>query len=134
MGKLMESFTPVERRNLQLYIGGIMLYKFGIETYVGAIALMAQERFNQDSSMSMLGILMALNQFMQCVGSVLVGPLMKQFPIQSILSGSICSFALLAMISVGLELMTGARLPLGESAFQPGKLKTKVLLFRKLAN
>ncbi len=111
-----------------------MLYKFGIETYVGALALMAQERFKQESAMSMLGILMALNQFMQCVGSVLVAPLMKQFSTPTILSGAICCFALLIMISVVLEFVTGGRLPFSGSAIQQGKMTPALSFERKLAD
>lgn len=38
------AFTPTEKRNIAFYIGGIMLYKFGLEAFNGSIVALATNR------------------------------------------------------------------------------------------
>lgn len=35
------AFTPAEKRNITIYIAGIMLYKFGLEAFNGSIVALA---------------------------------------------------------------------------------------------
>jgi hypothetical protein len=95
-------FTAAQKRNIAIYIFGIMLYKFGLEYYngqpyynnpifvsltimnIGAFITMANERF-ADQKYKKIGILTGLNSAAQCVGSILIAPLIKRFPTRSVL-------------------------------------------------
>ena len=111
-------FTPTERRNIALYISGIMLYKFGLEAYNGSILALATNRYDYDAEMvgaksstfSQLGILTGLNQAFQCVGSILIAPLIKKLPTKAVLAGSIFMFGLLAAILLVVDAACGGQM------------------------
>ena len=65
-------YTPKERRNIGIYIVGIMFYKFGLEAFNGSIVTLATDRFNAANTFTKLGALTGLNQAMQCVGAILI--------------------------------------------------------------
>jgi hypothetical protein len=65
-------YTPKERKNIAIYILGIMFYKFGIEAFNGSIITLATDRFRAVNAFSKLGALTGLNQAMQCVGAILI--------------------------------------------------------------
>ncbi|KAF9348575.1 hypothetical protein BGX26_013029 [Mortierella sp. AD094] len=111
MGNPFAEFTALERRNLVIYMAGIMLYKFGLEAFTGSITLLATDRF-KGSTYENLGILQGLNQAFQCVGSIAIAPLIKRFPTRSVLSAAIALFGLLSAIIIIVDVSTGGKVPL----------------------
>jgi len=110
-------YTAKERRNIAVYILGIMLYKFGLECvgistafltclltsptaeqFNGSITTLATDRFNASKAFEKVGILQGLNQAMQCVGAILIAPLIKRFNTRSVLASAILAFGLLTAI------------------------------------
>ena len=65
-----------------------MLYKFGLEAFNGSITALATDRYDWDAEKTgvtantfvRLGLLQGLNQAFQCVGSILIAPLIKKTP------------------------------------------------------
>ncbi|KAG0251433.1 hypothetical protein BG011_007608 [Mortierella polycephala] len=112
MGNPFDDFTSVERRNIFIYIVGIMLYKFGLEAFSGSITLLATDRFNQQNTFTNLAILQGLNQAFQCVGSIAIAPLIKRFPTKNVLSASVFIFGLLSAIIIIIDVSTGGKIPL----------------------
>lgn len=80
-------FSREEKRNIAIYISGIMLYKFGLEAFNGSILALATNRYDYDAqrtntearTFERVGLLAGLNQAFQCVGSILIAPLIKVF-------------------------------------------------------
>ena len=66
-------FTPEEKRNIAIYIFGIMLYKFGLEAFNGSVVALATNRYDYDSwlhdtdsrTFERVGLLTGLNQAFQ---------------------------------------------------------------------
>lgn len=83
LGESLRAFTPQERRNIAIYIAGIMVYKFGLEAFNGSIIALASNRYDYEAihngtpsrTFERLGLLTGLNQAFQCIGSILIGPL-----------------------------------------------------------
>ncbi|KAK5071863.1 hypothetical protein LTS08_001041 [Lithohypha guttulata] len=108
-------FSPEEKRNIAIYILGIMLYKFGLEAFNGSITALATNRYDweawrSDSSaktFERVGLLQGLNQAFQCVGSILIGPLIKRFPTKLVLAVAIFCFGLLTAILMIVDASTG---------------------------
>ncbi|KAH8827873.1 major facilitator superfamily domain-containing protein [Flagelloscypha sp. PMI_526] len=96
-----------------------MFYKFGLEWYNGAFITMANERFG-DQKYRKIGILTGLNYAMQCVGSIIVAPLIKRFPTRSVLSTAVLIFGLISAILLIVDGSTG-----GVMAFKAPGGKTK---------
>ncbi|KAH7100169.1 hypothetical protein BKA62DRAFT_706967 [Auriculariales sp. MPI-PUGE-AT-0066] len=84
-------YTPLQRRN----IGGIMLYKLGIEFFNGSITTLATDRFN---SFQKLGVAQGINQAMQCIRLAPCSP------------AAIIVFALMTAILLILDAATGGHL------------------------
>ncbi|KAL1883986.1 hypothetical protein Daus18300_000094 [Diaporthe australafricana] len=111
----LKEFTPSERRNIILYIIGIMIYKFGLEAFNGSIVALATNRYDYDAFLSgtssktfeRVGLLTGLNQAMQCVGSIIIAPLIKQFPTKNVLSGAIIIFAIFTAILLIVDAAAG---------------------------
>jgi len=93
-----ENFSAKEKKNIAIYILGIMLYKFGLEAFNGSISTLAQDRFKATNTFTKWGALTGINQAMQCVGSILIAPLIRQLPTRTVLSGAIFVFGLLTAI------------------------------------
>jgi MFS family permease len=108
-------FTSLEKRNVAIYIAGIMLYKFGLEAFNGSIVALATNRYDNDARMSgtraqtffKVGLLTGLNQAFQCVGSILIAPLIKRWPTKMVLSMAILVFGLLTAILLIVDAATG---------------------------
>ncbi|UJR31529.1 hypothetical protein I4U23_019018 [Adineta vaga] len=108
-------FTPQEKKNILIYIFGIMLYKFGVEAFNGAIVTLATNRYDQDAheadaltrTFERVGLLIGLNQASQCIGSMIIGPLIKRWRTQVVLSATIFIFALSTAIFIVLDVITG---------------------------
>jgi MFS family permease len=90
-------FSPSERRSIIIYIIGIMFYKFGLEAFNGSIIAMATVLFDREADLAgrkrntfyQTGVLTGLNQATQCIGAILVAPLVKRYPTRTILSGAV---------------------------------------------
>ena len=116
--RIWKLYSSQEKRNIVLYIVGIMLYKFGLEAFNGSILTLAtnrydQEAFNRNSSVrtfERLGLLSGLNQAFQCVGSILIAPLTKRWPTRTVLSMSILIFAMSSAILLIVDAATGGRI------------------------
>lgn len=65
-------YSPVERRNIALYILGIMFYKLGLEAFNGSIITLATDRFGGDA-FKKLGMLQGLNQAFQVRNPTILG-------------------------------------------------------------
>ena len=108
-------FTVEEKRNIFIYVTGIMLYKFGVEAFNGSIVTLATNRYDQDAhkahslthTFERVGLLVGLNQAAQCIGSGLIGPLVKRWPTQIVLSVTIFVFALSTGIFMIVDVATG---------------------------
>ncbi|GME24676.1 Major facilitator superfamily domain general substrate transporter [Neofusicoccum parvum] len=111
-------FSPKEKRNIALYIVGIMLYKFGLEAFNGSITALATNRYDYDAEVSgtakktfeRVGLLQGLNQAFQCVGAILIAPLIKRWPTRLVLSCAIIAFGLLTAILLIVDAATGGRI------------------------
>ncbi|KAG0211178.1 hypothetical protein BGX28_008358 [Mortierella sp. GBA30] len=112
MGNPFADFSSKERRNIAIYMLGIMSYKFGLEAFTGSITLLATDRFNEQNTFRNVAILQGLNQAFQCVGSIAIAPLIKRFPTKSVLSASILFFGILSAIIIIVDVSTGGRIPL----------------------
>ncbi|KAF9474513.1 MFS general substrate transporter [Pholiota conissans] len=110
MGRISEiwmSFTAAEKRNIAFYIGGIMLYKLGLEFFNGSITTLATDRFKAAHTFSKLGAASGVNQAAQCVGAILIAPLIRRFPTRSVLSSAIFLFGLMTVILLIVDAATG---------------------------
>lgn len=102
-----------------------MLYKFGIEAFNGSIVSLAANRYDRDASNSgsiaktfeKIGLLVGLNQACQCIGSILIAPLIKHWPTRTILSISIFIFALFTALLMIIDAATGGKIK--PSNFRP---------------
>jgi len=84
----LQEFSAQERRNVMIYILGIMAYKFGLEAFNGSVVALATNRYDYESihnntpsrTFERVGLLTGLNQAFQCVGSILIAPLVRHGP------------------------------------------------------
>jgi hypothetical protein len=96
LGESLRAFTPQERRNITIYIIGIMIYKFGLEAFNGSIIALATNRYDYESihngtpsrTFERVGLLTGLNQAFQCLGSIVIGPLVRT-PLSSLASDTV---------------------------------------------
>lgn len=121
LGVIAESwrtFTPHEKKNIAIYICGIMLYKFGLEAFNGSITALATNRYDYDAELNgtpsitfeRVGLLQGLNQAFQCVGSILIAPLIKRFPTKNVLSIAILVFGVFTAVLLIVDAATGGTL------------------------
>ncbi|CAF0879876.1 unnamed protein product [Didymodactylos carnosus] len=111
-------FSAQEKRNIAIYVVGLMFYKFGLEAFNGSIVTLATNRYEQDAFKSgtpsrtfeKVGLLSGLNQAFQCIGSILIAPLTKRWPTRTVLSISIFVFALFTAILMIVDSATGGRI------------------------
>ncbi|KAG9384742.1 hypothetical protein A1F94_004289 [Pyrenophora tritici-repentis] len=109
-------YTPVERRNIAIYIAGIMMYKFGLEAFNGSVIALATNRYDElekathvSITFQRVGVLTGLNQAFQCIGSILIAPLIKRYPTKNVLACAILIFALMSSLLLILDAATGGR-------------------------
>lgn len=109
-------YTPLERRNIAIYIAGIMMYKFGLEAFNGSVIALATTRYDALSkktgvsvTFQRVGLLTGLNQAFQCVGSILIAPLIKRYPTKNVLSCAILIFAFMSSMLLILDAATGGK-------------------------
>lgn len=118
-------FTREEKKNIAIYIVGIMLYKFGLEAFNGSITALATNRYDNDARIAgvpantfeRVGLLQGLNQAFQCVGAILIAPLIKRFPTKLVLAVAVFCFGVLTAVLLIVDGATGGRLkPAGAEA------------------
>jgi MFS family permease len=109
-------YTPLERRNIAMYIAGIMMYKFGLEAFNGSIIALATNRYDElektthiSITFQRVGVLTGLNQAFQCVGSILIAPLIKRYPTKNVLACAMLVFAIMSSVLLILDAATGGR-------------------------
>ncbi|KAJ3053958.1 hypothetical protein HK097_002977 [Rhizophlyctis rosea] len=103
-------FTAEEKRNILLYTIGIMCYKFALESYIGTIKALALERLTVNTFMY-TGYLDGFNQAAQCIGSIIVAPLVRHFHTKTVLSVAVITFALISSLGMIIEAATGGKVP-----------------------
>ncbi|CAF1117983.1 unnamed protein product [Rotaria sordida] len=116
--KIWNLFSSKEKRNIMIYIIGIMFYKFGLEAFNGSIVTLATNRYEHEASINRvpsnaferIGLLSGLNQAFQCVGSILVAPLAKRWPTRIVLSVSIFIFAIFSAILLIVDGASGGKI------------------------
>ncbi|PVH68957.1 hypothetical protein DL98DRAFT_627361 [Cadophora sp. DSE1049] len=109
------SFSATEKRNIGLYILGIMFYKFGLEAFNGSIIALATNRYDYDADLAgtvprtfeRVGLMTGLNQAFQCIGSITIAPLIKAFPTKNVLSTGVFIFGLFSAILLIVDTGTG---------------------------
>jgi len=109
-------YTPVERRNIAIYIAGIMMYKFGLEAFNGSVIALATNRYDElektthiSITFQRVGVLTGLNQAFQCVGSILIAPLIKRYPTKNVLACAVLIFAFMSSVLLILDAATGGK-------------------------
>ncbi|KAL2073521.1 hypothetical protein VTL71DRAFT_10847 [Oculimacula yallundae] len=111
-------FSESEKRNIKIYVGGIMLYKFAIEAFQGSIIALATGRYDREAILAgqaartcqRVGLLAGLNQACQSLGSFLVTPLLRKNDTKTVLSGAAITFAVLTAILLIVDAATGGKL------------------------
>lgn len=122
-------YTPIERRNIAIYIAGIMMYKFGLEAFNGSVIALATNRYDElektthiSITFQRVGVLTGLNQAFQCVGSILIAPLIKRYPTKNVLSCAVLIFGLMSSVLLILDAATGGKFvpknhPMGDFSY-----------------
>lgn len=100
---------PDQRRNIMIYVAGIMCYKFGIEYFNGAFLALANERFGEQRY-EKLGLLTKLNYAAQGIGSIAIAPLVKRMPIRIVLMGAIIAFGIVSAMIMVVDATTGGKI------------------------
>ncbi|KAL3468806.1 hypothetical protein BJX99DRAFT_101212 [Aspergillus californicus] len=108
----------MEKRNIAVYILGIMMYKFGLEAFNGSIVTLATNRYDYDAwltdtqpkTFQRVGFMVGLNQACQCIGSILIAPLIRRFPSRLVLAGAVLVFFLLSALPSSLMQAQGVNM------------------------
>lgn len=95
-----------------------MLCKFGLEAFTGSIIALATNRYDYDAArqnttpitFERIGLLTGLNQSFQCVGSIIIAPLVRRFPTKNVLAAAIFIFGLFSAIILIVDGSTGGRI------------------------
>jgi hypothetical protein len=141
----LQEFSAQERRNVMIYILGIMAYKFGLEAFNGSIIALATNRYDYESihnnthsrTFERVGLLTGLNQAFQCVGSILIAPLVrhtssalvdlnaderqqvKRYPTKNVLAAAVTVFGFCTALLIILDAATGGRFMPAECVYRP---------------
>lgn len=93
-----------------------MMYKFGLEAFNGSVIALATNRYDllgekmhASITFQRVGILTGLNQAFQCVGSILIAPLIKRYPTKNVLSCAILIFGVMSSLLLILDAATGGK-------------------------
>ncbi|KAJ2915556.1 hypothetical protein MD484_g4859, partial [Candolleomyces efflorescens] len=103
------SYTYAEKRDIGIYMAGIMFYKLGLEFFNGSITTLATKRFESGQTFTKMGAAQGLNQAAQCAGAILIAPLVKRWPTRTVLSAAITMFALMAATLLIVDAGTGGK-------------------------
>jgi MFS family permease len=115
-----------------------MLYKFGLEAFNGSIIALATNRLDRDGhqkTFEKVGLIVGLNQACQCLGSILISPLIKRWSTRLVLSISVLIFAFSTTILMIIDAATGGKIkpsnfhPTSENDYSYyGKYPTDVII------
>ena len=107
------NFSKSERWNIACYIIGLMCYKFGLESYNGTVKALAVDRFTSAGLpvYQYTGYLEGFQAATQCVGSIIVGPMMQLYPVKSVLTFFLGVYAFISMIIMAIEHANGGTMP-----------------------
>jgi hypothetical protein len=114
-GESWRAFTGKEKRNMAIFIFGIMLYKFGLEAFNGSIIALATNRYDYEAirnktkprTFERVGLLSGLNQAFQCVGAILIAPMVRGFSTKTVLSAAVLVFGFFTAILLIMDASTG---------------------------
>jgi hypothetical protein len=87
-----------------------MFYKLGLEFFNGSITTLATDRFKSENAFTKLGAAQGINQAAQCVGAILIAPLIKRWPTRSVLASAILFFSLMTAILLIVDAATGGKI------------------------
>ncbi|KAJ3147432.1 hypothetical protein HDU86_007982 [Geranomyces michiganensis] len=123
-------FTAQETRNIIFYIIGIMAYKFALESFNGTIKALALERLAKSEKFTWTGYLDGFNQAAQCIGSILIAPLVKRFPTRTVLAAAVAVFSVVASLGMIIEVATGGKSPQQSSTGKaiPGDWNPRIIV------
>ncbi|TPX69047.1 hypothetical protein SpCBS45565_g02645 [Spizellomyces sp. 'palustris'] len=121
-------FSFAEKRDIFLYVLGIMCYKFALESYTGTISSLALDRFPDERRFFYKGFLDGFNQAAQCIGSIAVAPLMRRFQIKNILAVAIAIFAIISSLGMIIEGATGGKPPRDGQNAIAGKWDPRIII------
>ncbi|KAJ3412482.1 hypothetical protein HDV05_000684 [Chytridiales sp. JEL 0842] len=105
-----DKFTKLEIWNIAFYIGGIMAYKFALETMNTCMNGVLLNRLNSGDTKTLWTTAQAINVIGQCIGSLLVAPLVRRMYAGRLLSTSILLFGLVIVFIPILEGATGGKI------------------------
>lgn len=108
-----EEFDWKEKNNVTWYIIGLLTYKFVLETMNACMSGIILNRLaDEHSSPGLVWTgLVGLNLCTQCIGSLMVGPLIKKNHSARVLALSMLGFAVTMLFVPILELITGGTVP-----------------------
>ncbi|KAJ2919630.1 hypothetical protein MD484_g853, partial [Candolleomyces efflorescens] len=113
IGRVWRSYSNAEKRDIGIYIVGIMFYKLGLEFFNGSITTLATDSCSRDLSQRLVGAAQGLNQAAQCVGAILIAPLVKRWPTRTVLAAAIIMFSLMTAILLIVDSATELTSKLG---------------------
>jgi MFS family permease len=110
-----KSFSNNEKRNIVVYITGIMLYKFGLDGFNGSAIALAVNNYDFHATLDhtrprtfeKVGLMVGINQILQCVGSILTAPIVTRFPAKNVLSIAVIIFGLFVSGLLVLDTVAG---------------------------
>ncbi|KAJ3091267.1 hypothetical protein HDU96_003107 [Phlyctochytrium bullatum] len=106
-----DTFTRLEIWNIFFYIGGIMLYKFSLETMNTCMNGVLLNRLTTSDTKTLWTVAQAINVIGQCVGSLLVAPLVRRMYAGRLLATCILLFGAVIVVIPILEGATSTTPP-----------------------
>ncbi|KAI8852755.1 hypothetical protein BC829DRAFT_373570 [Chytridium lagenaria] len=106
-----DSFTSSEKRNIMFYILGIMLYKFVLETLNTCMSGLILNRLRGSDQGKLWTVAQSLALFTQCVGSLIVAPLVRRMYAGKLLATSVLLFGGVILLVPIIEGATGGVVP-----------------------
>ncbi len=114
---LYSKFTKREMINMAFYTGGIMCYKFVLEFMNGCMSNLILGRIAASTLPKGLAvsdvwtILQSISLIFQCIGCIVVAPLIRRWDTSKVLALSILSFAIVIALIPIIEASTGGTIP-----------------------
>jgi hypothetical protein len=105
-----ETFTATEKKNLFLYMTGLVFFKFVLETMGACFSGIVLNRLSSNTGVIWANM-QGLNLGFQAMGSIAIGPLSKRLHTIHILRYSVAAFGIVVAIIPVLELAYGGDIP-----------------------
>jgi len=103
------TFSHDEKKNITMFIIGIMCFKFAFESLGSSISFLAQEKFTKSISLTMTPVLTSCFNIMQCICSIGAAQLLVRFRTNIILAFSMFCFGALVLILIIVDASTGGK-------------------------